>query len=224
MAAMRLCSALKQGKPLTKQSLITEQNVLARRNKGQTVNKNSAEEEKKISEKNLTKTQEKVVKKDEKKVLTDNKKIEETSNFKDIAIPLQISQEVVISKQNLSDEGKQKITFENHSQEIPLVSEVAPDKKDAKSENKTLPEEQKQSSKIFPRLPSLPKVYKPLLSQIEEEISTPKTSSRDSAITVEDPSLISSGWLGSTSYYLYTIITRVSGKVLTVKRRFSDMD
>ena len=89
---------------------------------------------------------------------------------------------------------------------------------------KHFPEEQKAPIKHFPRIPSLPKVYKPPLGQIEEEVSASKSSSRESAITVESPTLISSGWLGSTSYYIYTITTRVSGKIFTVKRRFSDMD
>ena len=86
-------------------------------------------------------------------------------------------------------------------------------------------EELKNSPKLVPRVPSLPKIYKGQLKKIPEEVTPPKSSSsRETIISVDSPVLITSGWWGSSSYYIYTITTRVSGKIFTVKRRFSDMD
>lgn len=86
-------------------------------------------------------------------------------------------------------------------------------------------EELKNSPKLVPRVPSLPKIYKGQLKKIPEEVTPPKSSSsREATISVDSPVLITSGWWGSSSYYIYTITTRVSGKIFTVKRRFSDLD
>jgi sorting nexin-1/2 len=86
-------------------------------------------------------------------------------------------------------------------------------------------EELKHSPKLVPRVPSLPKIYKGQLKQIPEEVTPPKSSSsRETTITVDSPVLITSGWWGASSYYIYSITTRVSGKVFNVKRRFSDLD
>lgn len=348
MAAMRLCSALKQGKPLTSQNYLTEQNVLARRSRN-VPNRNSlpneddkkpVEDKKAVENQGITVVDREKVKEDEK--IEENKVLgnEICLRPKDIMpIPLQVSQEVSFTKfgkfedMDLDDDQKgknkeqpqnevkiiekpkdpetekvveakieipieipqkklekdknedlqekliEKIklelgeNFEKPSFPVPIISKEDmlsdipsftenPDtsspkpqikdpsdqkpirklvQEDLSSESFKLPEsnnlspssleakssveELKSQPKLFPRVPSLPKIYKSLLSKIPEEITPPKSSSsRDPQITVENPVLITSGWLGSSSYYIYTIVTRVSGKIFTVKRRFSDLD
>jgi PX domain len=242
MAAMRLCSAIKQGKPLTKQSYLIEQNVLARRTKG-LPNKNPVEEEKKNENEDTKKINviEEVKFAPEKKIEVVDNTVKETPS-----IPLQISQEVLLpSNRNKPElvQIKNFSKFENSISEetlhdIPLFPDNVrmPDpkpkeinfgpnphsiRKEVKIEPKPKPEEQNAPLKLFPKLS---KVYKSDLTQIEEESCTPKNMSKDSIISVEKPVLISSGWLGGKSYHLYTIITRSQSNIFTVKRRFSDMD
>ena len=132
---------------------------------------------------------------------------------------LKIPQGKIIIPQEKSLFSQEKIITQEEKKIIPQ------EKKEIFKDPRGILEEQKFQSKPFPRIPSLPKVYEPPLGKIDEELSaSSKSSSRELAISVENPILISSGWLGSTSYYQYTIITRSSGKVFQVKRRFSDMD
>ncbi|OMJ76525.1 hypothetical protein SteCoe_24102 [Stentor coeruleus] len=347
MAAMRLCSALKQGKPLVSQNYLTEQNVLARRNRNipnrnsltNEDEKKSVEDKKAVENQGITVIDREKVKEDDK--IEENKVVCNEVCIKPkelMPIPLQVSQEVSFPKfgkfEDMDLEGdqtaknKEKVQSEEkiiekpkdpepenslkaniqtpieapqeklekdpieNSQEkpvekiqlelevksekplfpVPIISKKDmlcdipsftenPDtspkpqikdpsdqkpirkliQEDFSSESYKLPEssnlspssletkssveEVKAQPKLFPRVPSLPKIYKSLLSKIPEEITPPKSSSsRDPQITVENPVLITSGWLGSSSYYIYTIVTRVSGKIFTVKRRFSDLD
>ncbi|OMJ94109.1 hypothetical protein SteCoe_2739 [Stentor coeruleus] len=343
MAAMRLCSALKQGKPLTSLNYLTEQNVLARRSRN-VPNRNSLpneDERKPVEDKKIIENQGIPV--IEKEKVKEDEKIEEKKYLnneisimqKDIMpIPLQVSQEVNFSKlgkfedvdiendqiiknkkniEQIIEKPKDPEKFLEANIEIPIItpqeklknfpivdlqekpieniklehkdnyekpifpvpiiskkdmlndipsftenpdsSSPKPEIKepldqkpirkliqeDLSSESFKFPEssnlspssleskpsveEIKVQPKLFPRVPSLPKIYKSLLDKIPEEITPPKSSSsRDSQITVENPVLITSGWLGSSSYYIYTIVTRISGKIFTVKRRFSDLD
>ena len=134
-------------------------------------------------------------------------------------------------------EVKSEINFNNPSKSFPVSQKPNADPKPqekilnlpavqsspTKLEAKV--EELKKSPKLVPRAPSMPKIYKGQLKQIPEEVTPPRSSStRETSISVESPVLITSGWWGASSYYVYSISTRVSGKSFTVKRRFSDLD
>lgn len=100
--------------------------------------------------------------------------------------------------------------------------------KKAKKEKLTHNEESKAEepvpatvSKSASKLP-IPKICMSKFEKIDEENST--TNPQDLLVTVEHPTLIKSGWFGSTSYYSYTVISKISGKLFTVKRRFKDLD
>jgi len=154
MAAMRLCSAKKQGKDICKENYEKEQSVLARKKKP--------------------------------------KKTSDTSEMQDI---------------NLQNSEQPQPT-EVITPESPIE----------------VPEEVAHSAPVEPskpKMPSIAKVYSSPLSQIEEE-SSPRVW--DFVVSVESPTLVASGWFGSSSYYLYTIVTRNRGKIYTVKRRFRDLD
>ena len=88
-------------------------------------------------------------------------------------------------------------------------------------------EEEIKKSHTTGKLTVIPKIYSPPMSQIDEEnscISTPRRKSGFICIEVEKPIWVSSGWFGSKSYYLYTIVTTDGDKVYSVKRRFRDLD
>lgn len=307
MAAMRLCSAFKQGKPIIPLNFRSEQQVLARKSRNAAGRGNKTEEDKKVE---LDKPN--VIEKAEPKFTVP----ETFQEKKEIpSISLQVSQEMNISRvkgfedvkidsddeeplktipENLfiippattkleRDDTKieEKLSFtpnlevtqkfdeddkagddynidqiekpevnvyqenfimdyQNFKEPVPVeapkkIDKLRPQEKvvNAKNEGKSFsptrldqkPEESKHSLKLYPRVPSLPKIYKGPLTQIPEEVTPPRSSSsRDTCISVDNPVLITSGWLGSTSYYIYSITTRISGKVFNVKRRFSDLD
>ncbi|CAG9323263.1 unnamed protein product [Blepharisma stoltei] len=110
---------------------------------------------------------------------------------------------------------------------------------DGKSENQEKNSE--ESSEIFQPRVSKPLSGENLLSYLEGQDQAfassrdiipppPKPSESsfqepfDNEIIVETPIHVSSGWFGSSSYYLYPIMTRFKGCVYNVKRRFSDLD
>ena len=136
-------------------------------------------------------------------------------------LPVLSKQEIIRDHQLFPENSLIPVEKKKFREDLSLEIQT---KFDDKSSPKPFPEEQKVPIKHFPRIPAQPKVYTPPLGQIEEEAGVINSPSHESAITVESPTLISSGWLGSTSYYLYTITTRAFGKIFTVKRRFSDMD
>jgi len=74
------------------------------------------------------------------------------------------------------------------------------------------------------KLPCIPKIYSSPLKQIEEEHSSRYISERNNEIVVNTPVLVESGWFGSSSYHLYTIVSRLESSVFTVQRRFRDLD
>ena len=287
MAAMRLCSAFKQGKPIIPQNFGSEQQVLARKSRNVAGRGNRTEEEKKV-EQDKPSSVEKV----ENRFMIP----EAFQEKKEIpAISLQVSQEMNISKvrgfedvkidsddeegegegsykaspenlfiippvatklepndlkledkpnstpdlvmiQKINEEDKAgfechienvqrpevKVFQENFMDEYQNIGEpvevevmkkidkLRPQEKvvNAKNEGKSFsptrldqkPEESKHSPRLYPRVPSLPKIYKGPLTQIPEEVTPPRSSSsRDTCISIDHPVLISSGWLGSTS-------------------------
>lgn len=255
MAAMRLCSAKKQGLAIIKENYMREQNILARRKRDSIQNvqkmpeKQDSEDSKspmssesdhkvrsvensqnelKINDFRAKNEGEKVEKLSNKEVIN---KIED-KNAKDHNSDSRCIQYTPINEIYApKNENSPKNIIK--TEEIPLQISLefpSPNGKNSQPSSYKSGSTQRQStnapniSKIPMKIPAMPKLYVAPLSRIEEEGSGTSSSSREPDITVDNPTLVSNGWFGASSYYLYSVTTRSNGKIYIVKRRFSDLD
>mmetsp|Transcript_6299 Transcript_6299/g.6187 ORF Transcript_6299/g.6187 Transcript_6299/m.6187 type:complete len:591 (+) Transcript_6299:246-2018(+) len=276
MAAMRLCSAKKQGLPIVKENYMKEQNILARKRREslQAAQKlpdkpeseenksgTSSEGDQKVksadrasSDSKINEMLPKMEEAKERRIIEKNYLEEEKIKINDISAGE--SNAMIEKKQNflqMRPENSKKIaadeelannleknrrkSLENPT-EIPLqISLEIPNNNEKYMHARSLttpnpspipdPNASRIPSnvnKIPIKMPSIPKLYVSPLGRIDEEGSGNSSNSKDPDITVENPTLISSGWFGSTSYYVYTVTTRANGKIYSVKRRFNDLD
>mmetsp|Transcript_10068 Transcript_10068/g.10016 ORF Transcript_10068/g.10016 Transcript_10068/m.10016 type:complete len:200 (+) Transcript_10068:107-706(+) len=199
MAAMRMCSVLKQGLRVGKENLIKEQSVLARKSKDKDLKNTEDSKPGVISNKR-----------------TENGKGKDTNDRPNNVPAMQETVQNILPKVPALSDDKKFPAFEK-----PIENVFTGNKSPLKNfeENKT-PVPPTEIKTLNPALTEK-SIFQAPLNLIN---ASEPTELNKREISVETPTLVSCGWFGSSSYHTYPIITQINDQIYRVTRRFSDLD